>query len=61
MLLSDVYANITEREDTNWIRVTVSDTGIGIPQSELPYLFAKFSRGRDKSRLKVQEGWEGSV
>lgn len=41
------------KEDTNWIRVTVSDTGIGIPQSELPYLFAKFSRGKDKSRLKV--------
>jgi signal transduction histidine kinase len=44
----------SEKEDTDWIRVTVSDTGIGIPEAELPYLFAKFSRGRDKSRLKVQ-------
>ncbi len=35
------------------IRVTVSDTGIGIPQSELPYLFAKFSRGKDTSRLNT--------
>lgn len=35
------------------VRVTVSDTGIGIPQTELPYLFAKFSRGKDISRLNT--------
>ncbi|MDO8240441.1 MAG: HAMP domain-containing sensor histidine kinase [Candidatus Moranbacteria bacterium] len=35
------------------IRVTVSDTGIGIPETELPYLFAKFSRGKDISRLNT--------
>ena len=35
------------------IRVTISDTGIGIPESELPYLFAKFSRGKDTSRLNT--------
>ncbi len=35
------------------IRVTISDTGIGIPQEELPYLFAKFSRGKDVSRLNT--------
>ena len=35
------------------VRVIVSDTGIGIPQSELPYLFAKFSRGKDISRLNT--------
>lgn len=35
------------------IRVTISDTGIGIPQTELPYLFAKFSRGKDISRLNT--------
>jgi signal transduction histidine kinase len=33
------------------IKVTVTDTGIGIPKSELPHLFKKFSRGEDKSRL----------
>jgi len=35
------------------VRATVSDTGIGIPQTELPYLFAKFSRGKDTARLNT--------
>ncbi len=35
------------------VRVTVTDTGIGIPETELPYLFAKFSRGKDLSRLNA--------
>jgi signal transduction histidine kinase len=33
------------------VTVTVQDTGIGIPTSEIPYLFAKFSRGKDVRRL----------
>jgi signal transduction histidine kinase len=35
------------------VRVIVADTGIGVPQTELPYLFAKFSRGKDISRLNT--------
>lgn len=35
------------------VRITVSDTGIGIPKEEIPYLFKKFSRGKDESRLHV--------
>lgn len=34
-------------------RVIVSDSGIGIPAQEMPNLFSKFSRGKDKSRLAV--------
>lgn len=39
--------------DEGSVRVTVSDTGIGIPETELPYLFAKFSRGKDIKRLNA--------
>lgn len=33
------------------VRVIISDTGIGIPAEEMPYLFGKFSRGKDVKRL----------
>ena len=33
------------------VRVSVTDTGIGIPASEIDSLFQKFSRGKDTSRL----------
>jgi signal transduction histidine kinase len=39
--------------DNRVIRITIADTGIGIPKEELPYLFSKFSRGKDTSRLHV--------
>ena len=42
-----------ENQETDVIRITVSDTGIGIPATELPFLFQKFSRGKDISRLNV--------
>lgn len=35
------------------IRITITDTGIGIPANEIPYLFIKFSRGKDISRLNT--------
>jgi signal transduction histidine kinase len=42
-----------EDQEKDVIRITVSDTGIGIPATELPFLFQKFSRGKDISRLNV--------
>jgi signal transduction histidine kinase len=35
------------------LRVTVSDTGIGVPAEEIPHLFQKFSRGKDITRLNT--------
>jgi signal transduction histidine kinase len=35
------------------VRITVTDTGIGIPKTEIPYLFARFSRGKDPTRLNA--------
>lgn len=35
------------------LRITVSDTGIGVPAEEIPYLFQKFSRGKDITRLNT--------
>jgi len=40
-------------QEGDQVRVTVSDTGIGIPATELPYLFNKFSRGKDVGRLNT--------
>lgn len=37
----------------NHIRIVVSDTGIGVPENEMPYLFSKFSRGKDVKRLNA--------
>lgn len=39
--------------DGDAIRLTVSDTGVGIPADEMSYLFKKFSRGKDVARLHV--------
>lgn len=52
-----VTVDISRRkEDGNKdrIRVTVSDTGLGISKEEMPYLFAKFSRGNNEERLKIK-------
>jgi signal transduction histidine kinase len=35
------------------VRFVIADTGIGIPETEMPYIFSKFSRGKDTSRLSA--------
>jgi signal transduction histidine kinase len=36
------------------IRVTVTDTGIGIPASALPYVFDKFYRVKSKATREIE-------
>jgi len=40
-------------EDNTNVLVAIIDTGIGVPEEEMPYLFSKFSRGKDINRLNA--------
>ncbi len=54
--LERVFAPNCKIENVNGkgsVRVIVADTGIGVPAEEIPYLFSKFSRGKDVSRLNT--------
>ena len=42
----------------DWARVTVTDTGPGIPQEELPHIFERFYRV-DRSRKRTERGGAG--
>lgn len=50
-LITDNKRLATKNEQ--FVRITISDTGIGVPKTELPYIFTKFSRGKDTKRLHV--------
>jgi len=42
--------------DTDWVRVAVSDTGPGISQEDLPFIFEKYYRGSDADGTRRNEG-----
>ena len=50
-LKGGVKIKLTEIEEK--IQIAIIDTGIGVPEEEIPYLFSKFSRGKDISRLNA--------
>jgi signal transduction histidine kinase len=63
-VISNLVDNALKYTPKGWVRVTltdagenvrvaVTDTGIGVPKDEVPYLFQKFSRGKDVSRLNT--------
>ncbi len=63
-VISNLVDNALKYTPKGWVKVTllqvadkvqirVSDTGIGIPAEEIPHLFAKFSRGKDISRINT--------
>jgi signal transduction histidine kinase len=47
---------VTSSTDSNKLKITVSDTGIGIKAAELPKIFTKFHRGTDT----LQYNYEGT-
>ncbi len=38
------------RQDGSWVVITVSDTGVGIPEADLPHVFSFLYRGRQAKR-----------
>jgi len=49
------YGNITLKAEAipEGVRITVTDTGVGIPAEDLPYIFDRFWRG-DRSRTRME-------
>jgi len=50
-----VTCNVVDRKNQSWVELTVADTGIGICEADLPYIFEHFYRS-DKSRDKKSGG-----
>ncbi|GEM_PF-1398817 len=48
-----VTTNVTVAEERTWGTVTVADTGIGIPEDELPYIFDRFFRGMEVRAMQL--------
>jgi hypothetical protein len=44
---------LEHRPDDRTIRLSVTDTGVGIPPGVLPYLFTKFGRAKNASRVNI--------
>lgn len=44
---------VSAEKSDDGVRIIVADTGIGVPKDEVSYVFSKFSRGKDTSRLQA--------
>jgi GAF domain-containing protein/nitrogen-specific signal transduction histidine kinase len=43
----------TEAKGRDWANITVTDTGMGIPDSELPHVFDRFFRGEKPQTMQI--------
>jgi signal transduction histidine kinase len=50
------YITLSLYQDQNWIRVSVEDTGVGIPPDVLPHIFDRFYRAQRQGRKGVGLG-----
>jgi two-component system OmpR family sensor kinase len=50
------YVTISLYRDQNWVRISVEDTGIGIPPEVLPHIFDRFYRAQREGRKGVGLG-----
>jgi len=48
-----VSTGMEETEGRTWATVTVADTGMGIPEEELPHLFERFFRGVEPRSMQI--------
>jgi signal transduction histidine kinase len=48
-----VATGIAAAQGRSWATVTVSDTGMGIPKDELPYIFDRFFRGEEPQAMQI--------
>jgi PAS domain S-box-containing protein len=48
-----VFTDRQKAEGQTWVTVTVADSGIGIPQDELPHVFERFFRGQEPRRKQI--------
>ncbi len=48
-----VSTGTEEAEERTWATVTVADTGMGIPEDELPHVFDRFFRGAEPRAMQL--------